>query len=413
MNCTGIVALSPVCQASALVGSQVANVADGAFSGIASHFTLAATDATQWLWKELDSATTLDLRSPQLLQEMAAIATIAGVLCLGLFVIQVIASVLRREPGGFARALTGLGTSFIGSALALAATRILLGAVDALSAGVVSYTLHTNVAGLGAMIDFTQLATVQNPAVALLFAAVILVAVVIVWAAMMVRKMMLLIAAVLAPLAFAGATADITRSWTRRWIEFVCAMVVSKLLLVIILSIGVSVLMGAGQNGGGVTQTGTQLAAGCLILLMGGFSPWIAIKMFTFAGDTLHAAHITAAQASTGARTVVAAPQKVAALHWQVGRLTAVAGAASAPHHLTEAPPTGDISATREPEANQPQPAPSEFSDRQLVESGSTGELHHRAHGVTPLPSAEPPNAAEPPAAESPGSANHTPPKHP
>ena len=55
----------------------------------------------------------------------------------------------------------------------------LLGAVDALSAGVVAYTLDTNVAGIGAMLDFTQLASVQNPAVALLFAAVILVAVVI------------------------------------------------------------------------------------------------------------------------------------------------------------------------------------------------------------------------------------------
>jgi type IV secretion system protein TrbL len=64
---------------------------------------------------------------------------------------------------------------------------------------------------------------------------------------MMIRKLMLLIAAVLAPLAFAGATADITRSWARKWVEFVAAMIVSKLLLVIILSIGISVINGAGQ----------------------------------------------------------------------------------------------------------------------------------------------------------------------
>ena len=47
---------------------------------------------------------------------------------------------------------------------------------------------------------------------------VILAAVVVVWAAMMIRKVMLLIAAVLAPLAFSGATADITRGWVRKWV---------------------------------------------------------------------------------------------------------------------------------------------------------------------------------------------------
>jgi hypothetical protein len=394
------------------VGNQVANAADGAFSGITSHFTVAAAEATQWLWKELDSATTLDLRSPQLLREMGATAAIAGVVCLGLFVIQVIASVLRREPGGLARALTGLVTSFIGSALALAATRVLLGAVDALSAGVVSYTLHTNIAGIGALIDFAQLAHVQNPAVALLFAAVILAAVVIVWAAMMVRKMMLLIAAVLAPLAFAGATADITRAWTRRWIEFVCAMVVSKLLLVIILSIGVSVFMGAGQHGGGVTQTGTQLAAGSLILLMGGFSPWIAVRMFSFAGETLHAAHMTAAQSSAGARTVVAAPQKVAALHWQVGKLATAAGIASTPHHVAPRP-TAEISTTKEPNGT---PAPTTTAaplDRQELNVAPAPELPQRASGASSPASTTPPPSAERPSPEPPQPPTRTPPNQP
>ena len=143
-----------------------------------------------------------------------------------------------------------------------------------------------------------------------------------VWAAMMTRKMMILIAAVLAPLAFSGATADITRSWVRRWVEFVAAMIASKLLLVIILSVGVSVLDGAGQAGSGPTQAFTQLSAGSLILLMGGLSPWVAIRMFHFAGDTLYAAHATAAQGSAGARSVVAAPRKVTSVQSQARLLT-------------------------------------------------------------------------------------------
>ncbi|GAA2731427.1 hypothetical protein GCM10009867_05010 [Pedococcus aerophilus] len=321
MSCTGIFALNPMCLAGQAAQGATTGAVDSAFSRMAGYFGLAATNATSWLWKEIDTATTLDLSSPQLAKEMAATASVAAVLCLGLFVIQMIASVLRREPAALGRGLQGLLISFVGSALALTATRVLLGAVDSLSAGLVQYTMGTNINGLGSKLAFTGLANVQNPAVTLIFSIVILAAVVVVWAAMMIRKVMLLIAAVLAPLAFAGASADITRGWVRKWVEFVCAMIVSKLLLVIILSIGISVFNGAGQDGGGPTQTGTQLAGGALILLMGGFAPWVAIKMFSFAGDTLYAAHATAGQASAGARTVIRAPQKVNALQYQARAL--------------------------------------------------------------------------------------------
>lgn len=321
MSCDGFQALNPMCQAAQAVQDATTGAVDSAFSRMAGYFGLAASNATTGLWKQIDDATTLDLSSPRLAKEMAATATVAGVLCLGLFVIQLIASVLRREPAALGRGLQGLLVSFVGSALALAATRALLGAVDALSAGFVQYTMGTNISGLGNKLAFTGLTNVQNPAVMLLFSVVILAAVVVVWAAMMIRKVMLLIAAVLAPLAFAGATADITRGWVRKWVEFVAAMIVSKLLLVIILSIGIAVFNGAGQDGGGATQTTTQLAAGGLVLLMGGFAPWVAIKMFSFAGDTLYAAHATAGQASAGARTVISAPQKVTALQYQARAL--------------------------------------------------------------------------------------------
>lgn len=335
MSCDGAQALNPFCQASQILTSQATGAVDGAFSHIAGFFGMAAMNATTWLWDQIDDATTLDLGSPALAKEMVATASIAGVLCLGLFLIQVIASVLRREPGGLGRAVRGLLVSFLGSALALAATRVLLGAVDALSDGVVRYTMGTNIAGLGSKLTFAKLAAIENPAVTLIFAVVIICAVVVVWAAMMIRKMMLLIAAVLAPLAFAGATSDLTRSWVCKWIEFVAAMVVSKLLLVIILSIGVSVLDGAGQVGSGASQVSTQLAAGSLILLMGGFAPWVAIKMFSFAGDTLYAAHATAGQASAGAKTVIAAPQKVNSLQMQARSL---AGSGRSSGHYAPTP---------------------------------------------------------------------------
>ena len=244
MSCEGLQALNPICQVGQAITGGVAAVADSAFSHIAGYFGAAALSTTTWLWDQIDSATSLDLGSPELAKELAATAAIAAVLCLGLFLIQVITATLRREPGGLGRGVRGLLISFLGSAFALASAKLLIAATDALSASVVSYTMGTNIRGVGDKLAFAQLVSVANPALALIFSIVILCASVMVWAAMMTRKMMILIAAVLAPLAFSGATADITRSWVRRWIEFVAAMIVSKLLLVIILSVGVSVLNG-------------------------------------------------------------------------------------------------------------------------------------------------------------------------
>src|SRR5262249_40922992 len=120
--------------------------------------------------------------------------------------------------------------------------------------------------------------------------------------------------AVFAPIAFSGASSDVSRSWVRRWIEFTLALVFSKLILVIIFMIGLSVLQGSGGSGSGngATNSITNLVIGALTLLLAGFAPCIAIKMVHFAGDSFQQVHHHAGGAAAGARTAVAAPQKIA-----------------------------------------------------------------------------------------------------
>jgi len=393
MSCDGAQALNPLCQTGDFLVSQSQNAVNGSFATMSDQFGAAAMNATTWLWAQMDQATSLDLTSPDLAREMVATSAIAGVLCLGLFLLQLTTSALRREPAALGRALKGLIVSAVGSAGALACTRVLIGAVDALSEGVVNYTMGTNMQGLGQKMAFTQLASVQNPAASLLFAVVILCAVVVVWAAMMVRKMTLLIAAVLAPLAFAGATADITRSWVRRWIEFVCAMVASKLLLVVIFGIGVSVLNGAGMDGSRPTQVVSQLAVGSLILLMGGFAPWIAIRMFHFAGDALQAAHATASQSSAGAKTVIAAPQKVSSAMWQARSLT---GGASALTGGARAKTSLPSQRSQIPAALYASPPPPNRSTLQLSPTSSETPAESLPPGATNPPTGPPPAPGRP-----------------
>jgi len=401
VSCDGVQALNPLCQTQALVTNS--------FNTIADQFGQAANAATTWLWSQIDDATRLDLSSPDLLREMATTAAIAGVLCLGLFAIQVTSAALRQEPGGLSRALKGLVISAFGSAAALACTRVLLTAVDAISDGIVTATMGTNMQGIGQKLALTQISSVTNPVVTVLLATVVLCSVVVVWAAMMIRKMTVLIAAVLAPLAFAGAAADVTRSWVRRWIEFTIAMIAAKLLLVVILAIGVAALNGAGSAGPGVAQSATQLVTGALILLLGGLAPWVAVKMFHFAGDSLHAAHMTASQATTGATTLMAMPQKASRLYFQ-GRSSIGSPrppAASLPQSRPSAqlfaspnPPSQNPNAAQSAAANPPLGPPSEGG-------GSLSQSIPAPVAAEPAsPPTSPPRVPEPPPVQEPPKAS-------
>lgn len=337
-GCGGWETVDPVCRAKQVLGGAVGTVGSDVFNSIAHHFADAATSAVSWLWKQLNTATSINLADHAVRTDVIATGAIAGVVTFALFLVQIIASTLRQDPGGLVRAVRGLAVSFIGAAFAVAVTQVILTAVDELANGVVQYALGTNVNGLGSrLIAANALGSIGNPAGLLLLSLVIIAAVVVIWVALMIRKMLIIISAVFAPIAFSGAASDISRSWVRRWIEFTVALVFSKLVLVIVFMIGLTVLNSADHPhvatvGGASTSAETSvtnLAVGALTLLLAGFAPWIAIKMVHFAGDSFHAVHAQAGTAAAGAQTVVAAPQKVTAVMPGKSIATPTSGAAS------------------------------------------------------------------------------------
>ena len=329
----------PVGCLTSLAGGAAGSIAGSAFSDIAKDFADAAGSAVNWLWNQISGATAISLTGPAFGKDLAIMSALAAVVATGLFVIQVIASVLRREGSGLTRALKGLLVAFVGSVAAIAVTTLLLAAVDALSTGFVSVATGDSMSTMGtAILSATAITTVANPAVALLLALFVLGAVIFVWGAMMVRKLLVVVAAVFAPLAFAGATSDISTSWVRKWIETMVALVISKLILVIIFVIGLGVLTdGLGEVNGPVSGTGalatqsiTQTVIGALILLMAGFAPWLAIKLVHFGGEHFGQIHGHARSALAGAQTVAAAPRKVQSLAGGVARMGSTGSGASA-----------------------------------------------------------------------------------
>ncbi|MHB1533086.1 MAG: hypothetical protein ACYC1D_00425 [Acidimicrobiales bacterium] len=300
-------------------GDIAKSVAGDAFDSIARSFGHAAQSATQWLWGQINTATAVHLGGAGFSTVLGMVAAIAGTVAVGLFVIQIIQSMLRREPAGLGRAIRGLLVAFVAGGAAVAVVNLLLAATDALCNGVVQTAVGTDPAGLGRLVlgstaTAALVGMVSGPGGAagvLLLALAILVAVVIVYVALVIRKVLIVVTAVFAPLAFAGSLADITVAWTRRWIEFTLALIFSKLILILIFVIGYFMLIkGVGQAGSGVTQEITQVVSGVIVLALAGFAPWLALKVVHFTGDHASQLHAMSATTAGGALAVGRMGQK-------------------------------------------------------------------------------------------------------
>ena len=316
--------INPVCDVVEIIGHVGSSVASSVFSSIASAFGNTADSAINWLWQQLSSSTTVSLGGANFELDLGIVVSIAVVLCLGLFVIQMAVSALRRDAGGVGRALRGLVIATVGCAITLASLNVLLAGVDQLCVGIVKVATGGTIATLGTkIIGGAVFATAfASPATVLILSLFAIVAVAIVWFALVIRKMLIIITAIFAPIAFAGGVADLSRGWVRKWLEAMLALVFSKLILIIIFVIGLGVLGGMGSATGGSPLTSiTGEITGLLILLVAGFSPWMALRLVHFTGDHMATMAQSASHASAGASTVVGAPQKAAQMKYSASML--------------------------------------------------------------------------------------------
>jgi len=289
------------------IGPLAKSAAGDAFGSIAQSFGDAADHALKWLWGQMSGATALRVGGQAFSKEVEFTTAIAGAVAVSLFVFQLVQSVLRREPTGLARALRGLAIAFIGSGVAVAVVNLLLGATDALSGGVVEVTTRTTLAHLGAIVlgSGALTASVHGSAALLLLSLACIGAAVVVYGAVVVRKVLIVVTAVFAPVALAGSLADITVSWTRRWIEATIALIFSKLVLVLVFVSGYEILIRNSQSASGPSEGVTQVISGIVVLFLAGFAPWMTLRIVHFTGQRVHQIHsagTTAVAVAAGGR---------------------------------------------------------------------------------------------------------------
>ena len=334
MQCTGGDAFNPICVVARSIGHLGASVTNSVFSSVATAFANTADSAINWLWSQMTSATSISFGGASFELDLGIVSAIAAVVSVGLFIIQLVVSALKRDGSGIGRALRGLVIATVGCAITLASLDLLLAAVDQLCTGVVKLSTGDSISTLGAKIIDPAMFTglVAGPGAILILSLIAIVAVAVVWFALVVRKMLIIITAIFAPLAFVGGVADLSRGWVRKWLEAMLALVFSKLILILIFIIGLGVLggMGSPQNAVGLSRI-TGDITGLLILLVAGLSPWMALKLVHFTGEHMATLAGSASHATSGATRIIGAPQKVASMRSTAHSFGATPHRASAP----------------------------------------------------------------------------------
>jgi hypothetical protein len=403
-----------VCDGFAVVGSLACGAADAAggvasgatgsvLSAMGETFGNAAGAVLDAVFGLISSATTVDVGAGYVTSNAATLASIASVVVVGLFVVQVVGAAVRREPGGLGRAVVGAGVAVLGAAAAGTVTQSLLAVVDGLCDGIAAVAGTSIEAAARRLLDVSLLlglsATGGGAALLLVFGLLFIVGGMLTLGTLLVREALVVVAVVVAPLALAGSASRWTSGWVRRWVQVTLALILSKLAIVVVFVVAVGMLGDTGGLGG--------LLSGLILLLLACLAPWACFKVLDFAGTAVatewhRATSGTAvAAANQGRVTAMSLMRTVAPVvghgaHSALAAGAAVGGAAAGA--ATGASPAGAASgASSAAAASFPSPpASSQWVQQAPGESSPTG-------GSLPQPSPQAGSApAEPPAAPTP-----------
>lgn len=317
--------ISPACLASDAASGVGSFAAGGILDSIGGAFASAAESVMNAVFDAISTTTTVDLTAEYVTRNAAALGSVALVVIVGLFLVQVIAAAIRKEPGGLARAVSGAALATLGTAAAAAVVQALLIAVDGICdgiAGLAGTSIQDAARGLIDVALLTEVATAgasgAGGALLIVFGLLFIVGAALTLGTLLVRQALIVIAVVVAPLALAGGTTRITSGWVVRWVQVTLALILSKLAIVIVLVVAVGMV-------GGATGIGALLS-GLILLLLASLAPWACFKVLDFAGT-----HVAGEwHRSTNGSTIAVANQGRMSVQSMMRSVTAVVGGASA-----------------------------------------------------------------------------------
>ncbi|MET0843321.1 MAG: conjugal transfer protein TrbL [Mycetocola sp.] len=309
MSVCDVAVIAEVCAA---VGEGTASLIAAPFDWLANAMGSAAAWLFESVWAAFDTTTLVDLTDPTYIDVYNVLFGVAVLITLILFSLQLITGLVHRDPTALSRAAIGLAKSVLGSFVILTITGLLLEITDQLTIGIVQASGNTmegmgdRIALLAAGLTAINVGAPGVGAIVTIFlSALAISAAAIVWFSLLIRKALLLVAIVFGPIALAGATWDAARGWFTKWIAFVIALILSKLVLVVIFLVAVS------QVSAPIDADLASISdpiAGIVLMFIAAFAPYISYKFLSFVGFDMHHAISSEQEAKSALNRPVPVP---------------------------------------------------------------------------------------------------------
>ncbi len=275
--------------AGSVVGFGVGSVLD-AISGW-------VTGGAVWLLGQiggvLSTTTAIDLGAPWFRSHYATMVELAGVVIVPLLLLGVLQALYRQSAALLLRTvLVNVPLALLLTAVAVTLVQIGLAVTDSLCAAV------SGGAGLDTGHFMSTVAAALTPVgaangqpgapgfVLFLGGIAVVVGAVLVWMELLLRSAAVYVAVLFLPLALAGLAWPAISHWSRRLADTLAALVLSKLVIVAVLSLAVGALAGgSGSTPSGASGPSTGFASvlgGAALLLLAALAPWSLFRLLPF-----------------------------------------------------------------------------------------------------------------------------------
>lgn len=282
---------------SGTVGSAVGSVVGFGVGSVLDAVSGWVTGGAVWLLGQiggvLSATTAVDLGAPWFAAHYATMVALAGVVILPLLLLGVLQALYRQSAAMLLRSvLVHVPLAVLLTAVAVSLVQTGLAVTDSLCAAV------SQGAGLDAghfmATVTTALAPVQGTAepgsaptfVLFLGGIAVVVGAVMIWLELLLRSAAVYVAVLFLPLALAGLAWPAISHWSRRLVDTLAALVLSKLVIVAVLSLAAGALAGGtGSTPTGAAHSGGGFAsvlAGAALLLLAAFAPWSLFRLLPF-----------------------------------------------------------------------------------------------------------------------------------
>jgi hypothetical protein len=255
---------------------------------------------------------------------VASLAISVLLLCVLLSVVHGL--ILGEGPALLARLVRDLPLAILGIVATIGVVQVLLGAADELSKQVLSRTdAGAHATQVLRTLESAGAFSGQPTFVVFLLGVVAVLAAFLLWVELLIRASLLYVMVALSPLAYAAFVWPTARRVVQRLAELIVALIASKVVIAITLAVAASALVANPNDGvvpAGEAKLGTLLV-GTILFLLGAFSPFLVLRLFSLTETAVVARGISRGPARTTQTAMLTA--------LTVSRLAGAAGTTGAP----------------------------------------------------------------------------------